>query len=127
MQLLPAPERAASGRVANTKQSSHTRWYKVARQRSNTLVSLERPDLLPEPSIMVDGPLIEFVHRHPILIWRVLGRRIDYVIGLICDATSQVIDFIGDPYGTRTRVFAVRGRRPRPLDEGAGGSAKRGL
>src|SRR4028118_2137578 len=25
----------------------------------------------------------------------------------------------GDPYGTRTRVFAVRGRRPRPLDEGA--------
>ena len=27
--------------------------------------------------------------------------------------------FLGDPYGTRTRVFAVRGRRPRPLDEGA--------
>src|SRR5687768_10563609 len=27
--------------------------------------------------------------------------------------------FGGDPYGTRTRVFAVRGRRPRPLDEGA--------
>ena len=25
----------------------------------------------------------------------------------------------GDPYGTRTRVFAVRGRRPGPLDEGA--------
>src|SRR4249919_3376674 len=25
----------------------------------------------------------------------------------------------GDPYGTRTRVFAVRGRRPSPLDEGA--------
>ena len=24
----------------------------------------------------------------------------------------------GDPYGTRTRVFAVRGRRPGPLDEG---------
>jgi hypothetical protein len=32
---------------------------------------------------------------------------------------SQVVDFPGDPYGTRTRVFAVRGRRPRPLDEGA--------
>src|SRR5688572_7665724 len=35
----------------------------------------------------------------------------------------------GDPYGTRTRVFAVRGRRPRPLDEGAakaGGSAHMG-
>lgn len=28
---------------------------------------------------------------------------------------------IGDPYGTRTRVFAVRGRRPGPLDEGANG------
>ena len=25
----------------------------------------------------------------------------------------------GDPYGTRTRVSAVKGRRPRPLDEGA--------
>jgi hypothetical protein len=24
----------------------------------------------------------------------------------------------GDPYGTRTRVYAVKGRRPRPLDEG---------
>jgi hypothetical protein len=30
----------------------------------------------------------------------------------------------GDPYGTRTRVFAVRGRRPRPLDEGASADAK---
>ena len=28
----------------------------------------------------------------------------------------------GDPYGTRTRVFAVRGRRPRPLDEGRNGN-----
>ena len=25
----------------------------------------------------------------------------------------------GDPYGTRTRVTAVKGRCPRPLDEGA--------
>ncbi len=25
----------------------------------------------------------------------------------------------GAPYGTRTRVTAVRGRRPRPLDEGS--------
>jgi hypothetical protein len=25
----------------------------------------------------------------------------------------------GDPNGTRTRVFAVKGRRPRPLDDGA--------
>ncbi len=24
----------------------------------------------------------------------------------------------GDPYGTRTRVAAVKGRCPRPLDEG---------
>ena len=27
---------------------------------------------------------------------------------------------LGDPNGTRTRVFAVKGRRPRPLDDGAG-------
>ena len=27
----------------------------------------------------------------------------------------------GDPYGTRTRVYAVKGRRPRPLDEGVTG------
>ena len=26
----------------------------------------------------------------------------------------------GDPNGTRTRVFGVRGRRPKPLDDGAG-------
>ena len=32
---------------------------------------------------------------------------------------SAKADLNGDPYGTRTRVFAVRGRRPRPLDEGA--------
>ena len=25
----------------------------------------------------------------------------------------------GDPYGNRTRVSAVKGPRPRPLDEGA--------
>lgn len=24
---------------------------------------------------------------------------------------------LGDPYGTRTRVYAVKGRCPRPLDE----------
>ena len=29
------------------------------------------------------------------------------------------IDLLGDPNGTRTRVFAVQGRRPRPLDDGA--------
>lgn len=28
----------------------------------------------------------------------------------------------GTPYGTRTRVSAVKGRRPRPLDEGRFGS-----
>lgn len=27
--------------------------------------------------------------------------------------------YVGAPYGTRTHVFAVRGRRPRPLDEGS--------
>jgi hypothetical protein len=32
---------------------------------------------------------------------------------------ERALATLGDPYGTRTRVFAVRGRRPRPLDEGA--------
>ena len=27
-------------------------------------------------------------------------------------------EMIGVPYGTRTRVSAVKGQRPRPLDEG---------
>src|SRR5215469_7899472 len=30
---------------------------------------------------------------------------------------------LGAPYGTRTRVSAVKGRCPRPLDEGRGGGA----
>ncbi len=29
------------------------------------------------------------------------------------------LEKIGAPYGNRTRVFAVRGRRPGPLDEGS--------
>ena len=33
----------------------------------------------------------------------------------------------GDPNGTRTRVFAVKGRRPRPLDDGAAWKAARRL
>src|SRR5215213_428329 len=45
---------------------------------------------------------------------RVAGRRQS---AEILRPRSQ--SFCGDPYGTRTRVFAVRGRRPRPLDEGA--------
>ena len=32
-------------------------------------------------------------------------------------AATQPIENIGVPYGIRTRVIAVRGRRPRPLDE----------
>ena len=34
-----------------------------------------------------------------------------------------MLEKIGAPKGTRTPVFAVRGRRPRPLDEGSGRSA----
>ena len=30
----------------------------------------------------------------------------------------QSVDLIGDPSGIRTRVTGVRGRRPRPLDDG---------
>ena len=32
------------------------------------------------------------------------------------------IEVVGDPYGIRTRVAAVKGRCPRPLDEGVGGA-----
>src|SRR5580692_923959 len=32
----------------------------------------------------------------------------------------QGIDLIGAPNGNRTRVFAVKGRRPGPLDDGRG-------
>ena len=31
---------------------------------------------------------------------------------------TRNVDFIGVPYGIRTRVTAVKGRCPRPLDEG---------
>ena len=31
---------------------------------------------------------------------------------------TKSLKYIGDPYGNRTRVFALRGRCPRPLDEG---------
>ena len=31
-----------------------------------------------------------------------------------------MVDFAGAPYGNRTRVFAVKGRRPGPLDDGRG-------
>ena len=46
--------------------------------------------------------------------------------------SDKVIEIIGAPYGNRTRVSAVKGRRPGPLDEGRGprangavGSARR--
>ena len=47
--------------------------------------------------------------------------------GLICGLTPNTriticfYEKYGDPYGTRTRVYAVKGRRPRPLDEGVTG------
>ena len=31
---------------------------------------------------------------------------------------GQPLDFIGGPNGSRTRVLALRGPRPRPLDDG---------
>jgi hypothetical protein len=39
---------------------------------------------------------------------------------LAFEGAFQVIEKIGAPYGTRTHVTAVKGRRPRPLDEGRG-------
>ncbi len=38
----------------------------------------------------------------------------------------QLIDFIGAPKGNRTPVFAVKGRRPGPLDDGRGNSVPAG-
>ena len=38
---------------------------------------------------------------------------------------KPLLSKVGDPYGTRTRVYGVRGRRPRPLDEGAVLEARR--
>src|ERR1700722_10965725 len=37
---------------------------------------------------------------------------------------KPLILLIGAPYGTRTRVTAVKGRCPRPLDEGRGWNAR---
>ena len=34
--------------------------------------------------------------------------------------TGYITDLIGAPKGNRTPVFAVKGRRPRPLDDGRG-------
>ena len=45
------------------------------------------------------------------------GRR-DHATGVSRQSNHQAIDFTGTPNGTRTRVSAVKGRRPRPLDDG---------
>ena len=48
--------------------------------------------------------------------------------GLNCGSAAYQYPRIsarGDPNGTRTRVFAVKGRRPRPLDDGAAAAAGR--
>jgi hypothetical protein len=46
-----------------------------------------------------------------------LGRSEALRIGCKTSAYRNVV--AGDPNGNRTRVFAVKGRRPRPLDDGA--------
>ena len=55
--------------------------------------------------------------------------RSGWRIGDAChpDRRQSLSLFLGDPYGTRTRVFAVRGRRPGPLDEGANGASERAI
>ena len=58
-----------------------------------------------------------------------VGRARAITMGAVCFSLMYFWWFLwivdGDPYGTRTRVFAVKGRRPRPLDEGAVCSVKR--
>ncbi len=44
---------------------------------------------------------------------------------MLCQHSRPARRRNGDPYGNRTRVSAVKGPRPRPLDEGAIGSAAR--
>lgn len=39
-------------------------------------------------------------------------------MGMVSLAFKGFFDFFGVSYGIRTRVAAVRGRCPRPLDEG---------
>jgi hypothetical protein len=36
----------------------------------------------------------------------------------LCASKLTNLEFLGGPNGTRTRVFGVRGRCPRPLDDG---------
>ena len=38
--------------------------------------------------------------------------------------SAKSLNDFGDPNGTRTRVFAVKGRRPGPLDDGAAVKAR---
>jgi hypothetical protein len=47
------------------------------------------------------------------------GRLKIAVKDAIFPAQSSLVAKENDPYGTRTRVTAVKGRCPRPLDEGA--------
>ena len=49
----------------------------------------------------------------PLPVWLGIGSKInDFQINLL-----QVLEKLGVPYGIRTRVAAVKGRCPRPLDE----------
>ena len=50
--------------------------------------------------------------------WQALGRTVKRgERALILCMPITVIEIIGVPYGSRTRVAAVKGRCPRPLDE----------
>lgn len=47
------------------------------------------------------------------------GRSMDTEMGSGGERPSEVFDFLGGPTEIRTRVSAVRGQRPWPLDDGA--------
>ena len=51
------------------------------------------------------------VHRCP-------RAHIEHALDMDAAPDSQALDITGAPKGTRTPVFAVKGRRPRPLDDG---------
>jgi hypothetical protein len=81
----------------------------------------ERYSRLCQPAYVLDGPGEGKVPVAPVLLTReVQLSDADATKQDLKSATAKkwLFDRIGAPYGNRTRVSAVKGRRPGPLDEG---------
>ena len=57
-------------------------------------------------------------HQGPLQMWEHLWCQLER-FAILSRKINAITHLNGDPNGTRTRVFAVKGRRPRPLDDGA--------